>query len=235
VDLSAPIVDGVVHAAYDSPRPEILRLVPAGAHRVLDLGCATGAVCASLVERGVDVTGVESDPDLAALARRRLSRVIEADLESLGSGVAGADPAKLDPLSGPFDCIIAADVLEHLRDPWSVVDWVSQRLAPAGTFIVSVPNVRHLETFWSLAVRAEWPYRPIGIFDRTHLRFFARSNLAGLIERSGLRIQSVGCNYLLSLNPNSKWNRFARYLGDLGTLQFLVTAKPSAESGSQLA
>ena len=101
--------------------------------------------------------------------------MVVADLD------AGADA--LAEVVGTFDCIVAADVLEHLRDPWALVRAAAERLRPGGTIVVSVPNVRHLRTVWEVVVRARWPYEGIGLFDRTHLRWFARRNLPELPPR----------------------------------------------------
>ncbi len=216
MDLRTPTLGSDVHPAYDNPRPEVAALVPPGATRVLDLGCSTGRLGLGLVERGHHVVGIEYDPELVTVARTRLAAVTQGDLEAMAA--AGTDPG------GPFDCIIAADVLEHLRDPWSVVRWAAGLLDANGVMVVSVPNVRHIETFWSLIRHRRWPYKSVGIFDRTHLRWFARANLPDLFEGSGLRIRSVGRVSMLSLDINSKWNRLAPHVGDWGTLQFLIVA-----------
>src|SRR5690242_16106056 len=68
--------------AYENPREELQRHVPAGARRVLDLGCASGALGAALKARGAAVVGVERDSAYAAAARERLDEVIETDLEA---------------------------------------------------------------------------------------------------------------------------------------------------------
>jgi SAM-dependent methyltransferase len=173
---------------------------------------------ASLKARGHEVIGIEHEPELVREARMRLDRVIEADVEALARQT--ADPG------APFDCICFADVLEHLRDPWSVVRWAEGLLAPRGVVVASIPNIARLETLWQVFRHRNWPYRAIGVFDRTHLRFFARGNLAQLLEAgTSLRIRSVGRVYRLSENPRSFWNRIAPLLGDYATLQFLVVAE----------
>jgi 2-polyprenyl-3-methyl-5-hydroxy-6-metoxy-1,4-benzoquinol methylase len=55
---------------HDDPRPDIQALVPAGARRVLDVGCAGGALAAALKARGVlHLAGVEQLPrELAAVS-----------------------------------------------------------------------------------------------------------------------------------------------------------------------
>ncbi len=217
IDFTTPTFDGAVHPAYANPRVEVTALVPAAAATILDVGCSAGVMGAALRARGHEVTGIELDPGLVASAKAVLDHVVEGDIESLAAADALADER--------YDCIVFADVLEHLRDPWSVVRWASQRVAPGGSMVVSVPNVRHAKTFWTLAVRRRWPYDPVGIFDRTHLRFFARANLAELVEGTGFDITEVQRHAMLTLRHTSRWNRLAPHLGDLGTLQFIFRAE----------
>lgn len=214
--MGPPVQSGEVHWAYDNPRDEVTVLVPPSATRVLDVGCSTGLMAESLRDRGHQVTGIETDPYLASFARPRTDHLVEGDVEVMATG--GHDPG------GPFDCIVLADVLEHLRDPWSVTRWAAGLLAPGGCLVISVPNIRHAETFWALAVRRRWPYKDVGIFDRTHLRFFARHNLPGLLDGTDLVIAELHRSYLLT-HDQSRINRLAHLLGDLGTLQFIFRAE----------
>lgn len=216
VDLSTPTYRGEVHPAYANPRHEVAAVIPAGARRLLDVGCSSGAMGAALRDRGAEVVGIELDAELATAARLRLDRVIEGDIEAL---------ARDDALAGElFDCLVFADVLEHLRDPWSVVRWGAERVAPGGSIVLSIPNIRHAKTFWALA-RRRWPYDPVGIFDRTHLRFFARRNLDDLLAGTGFELVEVRRHHMLTLRHESRWNRLAPLLGDLGTLQFIARAE----------
>jgi 2-polyprenyl-3-methyl-5-hydroxy-6-metoxy-1,4-benzoquinol methylase len=217
MDLQPPTYDGVVHAAYSGPRDDVTSLVPRQATRVLDVGCSVGVMGKVLVDRGHTVTGLESSPELAAQARDRLSRVIEADVEELAR--------KGEDVGGPFDCVIFADVLEHLRDPWAVARWGAGLLSENGSLVISVPNVRHLTLIRSVLRHRHWPYEDVGIFDRTHLRWFAFKNLPELLEGTGLRITELQRHYMISLNPNDRINRLAPHLGDFGTLQFIFRAE----------
>jgi 2-polyprenyl-3-methyl-5-hydroxy-6-metoxy-1,4-benzoquinol methylase len=167
--------------AYENPRPEVQALVPADARRILDLGCASGALGAALKARqGCEVVGVELDPAYAQDARARLDRVVEGDVEQ-------ADLAEL----GRFDCVVCADVLEHLVDPWGLAARAVAVLEPGGTLVVSLPNVRFWETFWQIGVRGTWPRRSVGIFDRTHLRWFTLRDAVGLLADAGLTVEEV--------------------------------------------
>jgi methionine biosynthesis protein MetW len=168
--------------AYESSRPEVRALVPPRTRRILDLGCASGAVGAALKAReDVEVVGVERDAAYAADARRRLDRVVEADVEGFA--------ARAGEL-GRFDCLIAADVLEHLVDPWRALRDYAGLLEPGCRAVVSLPNVASWQTYWALA-RGSWPRRPEGIFDATHLRWFTLKDAWELCEQAGLEVEAV--------------------------------------------
>jgi methionine biosynthesis protein MetW len=171
-----------VHPAYDNPRPDVQALVPATVRRVLDVGCATGRLGGAIRDRtGAEVIGVELDPDLARQAEGRLDAVVREDAAHLaGRGDLGR-----------FDCVICADVLEHLVEPEAALRGAVAHLDPGGTVIVSLPNVRYWETFWQLAVRGRWPRRSIGLFDRTHVRWFTLADAVDLLDAAGLEVRSV--------------------------------------------
>jgi 2-polyprenyl-3-methyl-5-hydroxy-6-metoxy-1,4-benzoquinol methylase len=189
-------------AAYTGPRPEVQALVPGSARRVLDLGCATGALGAGLKERGdVEVVGVELDPALAREAERRLDRVVVGSADDLGADL------------GRFDALVAADVLEHLVDPWTALRQAVDLLEPGGTVVVSLPNVRFFETFWQLGVRGHWPRRDHGVFDATHLRWFTLRDARELLEQAGLEVDQVVP--LIRIRP--KGSRFDRLFGWLAS------------------
>jgi methionine biosynthesis protein MetW len=172
---------------YEGSRPDIRALVPPQSRRILDLGCSSGALGQALKQVRADtyVVGVEFDAGYAEEAQSRLDRVLTMDLDEL--------PERMDLLSelGPFDCVIAADVLEHLRDPWSVLACASSLLDVGGVAIVSLPNVRHWTVIRALVLGGSWPRRPAGIFDGTHLRWFTLRDACELIESAGLHTTTV--------------------------------------------
>ncbi|PTL54854.1 class I SAM-dependent methyltransferase [Paraconexibacter algicola] len=171
----------VLAAAYENDRPEVRALVPPRPRRVLDVGCSSGALGAALKADGAGtVVGLERDPAYVAIARERLDAVHAVDLD-----------ADVPLPEEPFDVIVCADVLEHLRDPEAVLARLVRALAPGGTVVVSLPNVRHWETFWQLGVRGTFPRRSMGIFDRTHLRWFTLADAYGLCAAAGLEVVEV--------------------------------------------
>ena len=167
--------------AYETPRREIADRVPAGARRVLDLGCAKGGLAGLLKARGpVEVVGVERDEDYAAAAEQHCDRVICADIEAL-------TPDGL----GRFDCLVAADVLEHLVDPWTALRAYARLLDPGGTAVISLPNVGHWSTYAAL-IKGSWPRTPEGVHDATHLRWFTLRDARELVEQAGLEVAFRG-------------------------------------------
>lgn len=83
--------------------------------------------------------------------------------------------------------MILADVLEHLADPWETLRQVRRVLAPGGTVVASIPNVRHWQVVRDL-LEGRWEYAEAGILDRTHRWFFTRRSLARLFEETGFTV-----------------------------------------------
>jgi SAM-dependent methyltransferase len=87
------------------------------------------------------------------------------------------------------DIIICADVLEHLRDPWTVLAWLRTLPAPGGRAVISVPNIAHWTARRAL-LRGRFDYTDFGLLDRTHLRFFTRATAAELARRAGFAVRA---------------------------------------------
>ncbi|MEM1332879.1 MAG: glycosyltransferase [Actinomycetota bacterium] len=141
---------------------------PAG--RALDLGCGTGELGRRLVDVGWEVVGVDLAPGDAVAS---YLAVIEADLErDLPPEVAE---------HGPYDVVIAADVLEHVRRPDRILDACAPLLTEGGAMVASIPNVSH----WyprARAVIGRFDYDERGILDRDHVRFFTRRSIERLAQ-----------------------------------------------------
>jgi 2-polyprenyl-3-methyl-5-hydroxy-6-metoxy-1,4-benzoquinol methylase len=173
-------------AAYTTPRPDVAALVPAQARRILDVGCSNGALGRSLMAQvdGREVGGIEAGASYAAAAREVLSFVVEGDLNVLDWDQALAGRR--------FDCIVFADVLEHLADPRACLRQARAHLAPGGCVVLSVPNIRHLSALRAIFLQGRFPLRERGIFDRTHLRWFTIGDARALLAETGLTVSAMG-------------------------------------------
>ncbi len=143
--------------------------------RILDVGCGPGWLAAALRAEGHTVVGVDLTEDDGV--RERTDAFVLADLdhglpESVGSG---------------FDVVLAADVLEHVRDSERLLREMAARLRPGGTILASVPNISHWYPRSRIALGL-FGYDQRGILDRTHLRFFTRRSFHQMANRCGLRV-----------------------------------------------
>ena len=165
------------------PRTDLLEMVdlqkPSLA--VLEVGCACGATLLAIRNKNPEARlyGIEFNEKAAAFARH--FAVVEAlDVETLDR------PAWHEK----FDYIILGDVIEHLREPQRAMKNLALLLKPGGCVLVSTPNVMHFSVF-RMMLAGRWKYEEAGILDRTHLRFFTRTELLALLEAAGLEPQEV--------------------------------------------
>lgn len=157
-----------------SSRSLVYQRIPEQA-RVLDVGCDTGRFGQVLrQEKGCTVHGIEAFPTAAEQAREHLDQVFMQAIE---------DETSFTELR-EYDVILFLDVLEHLRDPWAVLQGTYQALKPGGLLQVVVPNVAHLSIVRRLLM-GRFEYAEHGTMDRTHLRWFTRSSLRDLLTESG--------------------------------------------------
>jgi ubiquinone/menaquinone biosynthesis C-methylase UbiE len=120
-NVTVALEEEVVHA--------LLTELPAGSS-VLDAGCGTGRHTAFLVEKGHDVVGIDSSPEMLAVAAAKAptARFELADLERIPLPDASVDAA------------VCGLVLSHARDLAPVVSEVARVLRPGGRLIVSNPH-----------------------------------------------------------------------------------------------
>jgi SAM-dependent methyltransferase len=111
-------------------------LEPLAGDRVVDLGCAAGAVTDFLSQRGCRVVGVDAEPRAIAKARSLFPahEFVLADVRAL----------PFEPCS--FDKAVAADLVEHLDDATfgAMLAELRRVLVPGGTFTLYTPNPRHV-------------------------------------------------------------------------------------------
>ncbi len=144
--------------------------------RVLDVGCGSGSIGGIIKSHGNYVAGITISKEEAAIARKKLDKVFIFDIEKI----------KL-PKLGVYDMIIFGDILEHLRDPWSVLSRFKQFLKENGSIIVSVPNI----ATWNLRLGlllGKFHYTKTGLMDETHIRFFTSKSARQLVLKAGYKI-----------------------------------------------
>lgn len=210
------------NTSYVSRRSDLVAFIPNTVRRVLDVGCSVGALGLQLKQRqGAYVAGIEYDAEMGSHAASVLDHVIVGDAETVCPQAIARGEL--------FDCVVFADILEHLRDPWNTVARYASVLKPGGYIVTSLPNIRHFTTIRNLLTTGYWPYRTRGIHDRTHLRNFTKRNIEELFEFANMHIKDWHRIFRLIERPHD-WNKYAHYfahgpLRELMTFQYYVLAQ----------
>ena len=153
----------------------MLELVP---RRPARCGCSTSAAardgsppsCATAATTSPASTSI-ADEGIA----ERTDRFFEADVEH----------GLPDAVGDGYDVVIAADVIEHVRNPDVLLADLAGRMSNTGMIVASVPNFGH----WYPRLRTAaglFDYDQRGILDRTHVRFFTRRSFRRAVANTGL-------------------------------------------------
>jgi 2-polyprenyl-3-methyl-5-hydroxy-6-metoxy-1,4-benzoquinol methylase len=144
--------------------------------RVLDLGCSSGLLAERVRKLGHHVVGV--DIEEFDEVQVRVDEFVQADL----------DRGIPDDVGHNFDVVLAADIIEHHRQPDQLLRQARDRLAPGGVLLLSVPNFGH----WYPRLRTvsgRFDYDQRGILDRGHLRFFTKRTIERSVHDAGFEIR----------------------------------------------
>ena len=147
---------------------------PHAGERVLDLGCAAGAVTHFLSQFGCDAVGIDSEP-LAVERARELFPELEFVV---------ADAADLPFAAESFDKAVAADFVEHVDDETfaRVLAEVRRVLRPGGTFSLYTPNPRHL-------IERLKERNLVLAQNPTHIGLRDSATLARMVESAGFAVE----------------------------------------------
>jgi 2-polyprenyl-3-methyl-5-hydroxy-6-metoxy-1,4-benzoquinol methylase len=131
--------------------------------RLLDFGAGTGTFVRVACEGGWDAVGVERSEVAMERALRENGVVLHSVLPASGAN---------------FDVITLWDVVEHLRDPISMVESLRAHLRPGGWMIFETGN---WESWNRLAAADAWA---LYLFD--HQYYFSPASLERVLGRAGL-------------------------------------------------
>jgi SAM-dependent methyltransferase len=178
-------------AYYDNVNPTLLDLVNPKAKRICEFGCGAGAMARAVKEKspGVYYVGVELVAEELAKGATILDFSLVRNLDQIADWDQDAELSHALPLDF-FDHVIFGDVLEHLYDPAKALTEAARRLKPGGSALVCIPNVQHWSVFRNL-VMGRWPRDEAGLFDKTHIRWFALGDMVELLQRAGLVVESI--------------------------------------------
>ena len=112
-------------------RVELLRdWMPPGTRRILDLGCAFGYISSRLVTSNCHVHGVDAYMPFIKEAHATYPHI------SFMLAIAEALPFE----DNSYDCVVMAEVLEHVTNDQRALQEVYRVLAPDGILLLTVPH-----------------------------------------------------------------------------------------------
>lgn len=204
---------------YSMSRPEMLNYVPSSASNILEIGCGAGSFASLLKSQrpSVELWGLDIQAGCCDEMKMIFKEYIHGNFEN--------DDIQL-PLDY-FDCVIMNDVLEHLYDPWKVLNKIKQYLHSDGYITLSVPNMRYYNILVDLIFNKRWSYVDKGVLDKTHIRFFTKNSLESMLTECGYRIVSVdGINSRYVSKKYALLNLLLNNLiDDINYMQFAVLAR----------
>lgn len=218
----------------NSSHTQLLKNTPDGSD-VLELGCTTGFVTRYLKNKGCSVTGIEIDPEAARHAEKYCEKIIVADIDKLDF--------KKD-ITKKYDVITFGDVLEHLKEPAKVLEYVKDLLKDGGFILASIPNIG-FGYYRMEHLGGNFSYEERGILDKSHLRFFDKNQVFALFESAGCYVKSVfrvqkyiTSTFLkdklveLGLDASDSAIGNLRELLDFEVFQYFVKAYPASEKSA---
>lgn len=163
-----------------------LRLSPGAV--VLDLGCGDGRHArATRLLSGVAIVAVDISAKEASAAAESLRAMGDASAVFKEAADAGpwlalrGDSYRLPFADESFDCVIAAEILEHLDDDGRALAEIHRVLKPGGDLVVSVPRFGPEAVCWVLS--SAYRNSPGG-----HVRIYRRSQLTRRIAQQGFQL-----------------------------------------------
>lgn len=161
---------------YGKERGEFLNRAIGTGKRVLDIGCRDGALTAFYAE-GNDVTGM--DIDSAALARAE---------ETLHIKTVHADLNGDWPVHGPYDIVVACEIIEHVYYPDTVLKKIGAVLKDSGVLLGSIPHAFSLQCRLRLLCARK---RGTPLQDPTHSNHFSYKEFRRYLENAGFEDISI--------------------------------------------
>ncbi len=163
-------------------RSDVYDIIPEEAVKILDFGCHQAELLLRLKrDKGCrDLYGIEIHDTHKDIHEKYLDGYWVIDL--------GDQKAELEEsYLNYFNYIIMHDVVEHLYDPWYVVEKLRKYLSNDGKIVMVVPNLQ----YWGIVnqiVNGDFPYGAGGLMNEDHIRWFTCKSIIELALLSGYSI-----------------------------------------------
>ncbi len=136
--------------------------------KVLEIGASVGTFLQIFKERGWECWGVEPSKS-ASVSEKKGIKVIKNYFE------------KASLPKNYFDLIIMNHTLEHMEDPFLILNKIYKVLKKDGIVFIDVPNYGGLG---SKLLDKDWPY----LLPDEHLHQFTKKDLTELLKKEGFKV-----------------------------------------------
>jgi 2-polyprenyl-3-methyl-5-hydroxy-6-metoxy-1,4-benzoquinol methylase len=188
---------------HEPCNPEVLKVVPDTAQRVLSVGCGQGLTEQALIKRGVQVVGVPLDSVIAHCSEAKGVNVVLGELDTVPRNFNG----------DRFDCILLLNILNLLPDPTSTLASYARLLSPDGRIVVGSPNFSYLPYVWR-RVRRHPQFTQLGSYAESGLHVTTPGVLRRWLSECGLTTERI-----VSVVPE-KWQKLKGVFGGMSEVLF---------------
>lgn len=180
--------------------------------RLLDVGCSNGAFIHAAGKMGMNCEGVEPAKEAAQAAQEAGLKVTQGFLEE----------AHFPDSS--FDIVTIFEVIEHLKDPLSLLKECKRLLKPDGILGIRTGNT---DSWTVKTLKGKWHYFNIDKHGG-HISFFNKNSMSELAQNTGFKIERFQTYRVSYCEPEQTpflIYRFLKVLADLSNLPAKLTDK----------
>lgn len=145
--------------------------------KILDIGCATGYIGATLRSKNNYVVGVDLSKKDIIKAKKVLNKAFVFDIEN----------GDISKLGQKYDFIIMIEVMEHLFDPEATIRRFLPVLKKGGMILLSTPNFVHVYNRLKILFGI-YEYKEETVINKSHIHFYTYPTFKKEMDLLGLRL-----------------------------------------------
>src|ERR1700733_10123272 len=153
---------------------------------ILDLGCGNGFLVNTLISRGYNAFGTDASQKGIEIAKKsHEDRFFVQDLS--------VDTLPVELQGVHFDTIISTEVIEHLYNPESFLEFCRHQLHEGGELILTTPYHGYLKNM-ALSVFNRWDSHMDPLWLGGHIKLWSKNTLTRALRNAGFEaVAFEGC------------------------------------------
>lgn len=163
---------------------------------LLDIGCALGVLLEEADKLGISSKGVDISAAAVSYAKKQHLSVHHDTCVSW---------EKRGGHAKQYDVIIALEVIEHEKNPLTMLQSMFRMLRPGGTAVLTTPN---FNTLFRTLMGNNW----VGYQHREHLWFFTPETLTRLLKQAGFSHIRVRQDFFRPYSLSFMFQRLGDYI-----------------------